>query len=310
MASATAPSTTAPAHKGSRLFGYRKEAYLYLLPAFFFYTGFVIVPALRTLYTSFFSTSGITIIGFVGLQNYRALFADPLFRESVLHNFAWTAIVIGLPTSFGLVLAVLLAQARLIGRTFFRTILFLPQVIKSVVVAMIWRWMYHPTFGPVNEILRAVGLGSVARGWLGDSTWALPALAIGRSWAHYGFCMVIFLAALQCIDEQLYDAAKIDGANTFEQFRFVTLPAIKFAIVTVLLFTLIDCFKVFDMIWIATEGGPGYSTWVMSIYLYDYVWFRWKLGLGVASAVVHSLWIAALTAGMLAWRRRVEESER
>jgi len=306
MHSAPAATREGRRIRKSRLFGNQFVGYVYLLPAFVFYTLFVILPALRTFYWSFFGSYGLKITQFVGLQNYRALLSDPLFFESVKHNIVWAAIMVSLPVIFGLLLAVLLAEPWVVGRTVFRVLLFLPQVIKSVVVAMIWRWMYNPVFGPVNEALRLIGLGSVARGWLGDSTWALPALALGRSWAYYAFCMVLFLAALQGIDETLYDAAKIDGANASQRFRYVTLPQMKFVIVTVLLFTLIDSFKIFDMIYIATQGGPGYSTWVMSIYLYDFVWYRWKFAHGVTTAAVHTLWVAALTALLTWWRRRIQ----
>lgn len=301
--------TTPKLKSKNKLFGFQIRNYLYILPAFFFYFTFVILPMLRTFYLSFFETSGIRITKFIGLQNYHNLLTDPLFFDSFKNNIFWAGMVITVPVTFALFLAVLLAQPKLAGRTFFRVVLFLPQVIKSVIVAMIWRWMYNPVFGPVNELLRFVGLGSLARGWLGEPDWALPALALGYSWAYYGFCMVIFLAALQGIDETLYDAARIDGANFIQQFWFVTLPGIKFALITMILFTLIESFKVFDIVFVGTGGGPGYSTWVISFYLYNYVWFRWKIGLGLTSAVIHTLWIAVLTVVLLHWRRRVQENE-
>lgn len=293
----------------NKLFGYQIRNFLYILPAFLFYFSFVILPMARTFYLSFFKTVGLKVTDFVGLQNYQNLLSDPLFYNAFKNNILWAGMVITVPVTFALFIAVMLAQPRLAGRTFFRVILFLPQVIKSVIVAMIWRWMYNPVFGPVNEVLRLVGLGSLARGWLGDPNWALPALALGYSWAYYGFCMVIFLAALQGIDETLYDAARIDGANAVQQFWYVTFPSIKFALITMILFSLIESFKVFDIVFVGTGGGPGYSTWVISLYLYNYVWFRLNLGYGLTSAVVHTLWIAALTAVLLQWRRRIQENE-
>ena len=304
---ASSVRSDAKSKQHSKLFGYDIKNYLYILPAFLFYFAFVILPMARTIYWSFFKTEGLDITEFVGLQNFQQLLTDPLFLNSFKNNVLWACMVVTVPLLFALLLAVLLAQQKLIGRTFFRVILFLPQVIKSVIVAMIWRWMYHPDIGPVNLALRSVGLNSVARGWLGDSTWALPALAIGYSWAYYGFCMVIFLAALQSIDENLYDAAKMDGANAAQQFWYVTLPSIRFAIVTMVLFTLIESFKVFDIVFVGTGGGPGYSTWVISLYLYNYVWYRLKLSYGLTSAVVHTLWIALMTIVLLRWRRRVQE---
>jgi raffinose/stachyose/melibiose transport system permease protein len=293
----------------SKLHGVNVRNYIYILPAFFFYFTFVILPMLRTFYLSFFETTGLSVTTFIGLENYYDLLTDPQFLNSFKNNIFWAGIIITVPVTFSLFLAVLLAQPKLSGRTFFRVVLFLPQVIKSVIIAMIWRWMYNPVFGPVNELLRFIGLGNIARGWLGEPAWALPALALGYSWAYYGFCMVIFLAALQGIDETLYDAAKIDGANFIQQFRYVTLPGIKFALITMILFTLIESFKVFDIVYVGTGGGPGYSTWVISFYLYQNVWYRMKLGLGLTSAVMHTLWIACLTVILLRWRRRVQENE-
>ncbi len=292
-----------------RLFGYQSKAYLYLLPAFLIYTVFVIYPFLQTIYLSLFGGTGTQSTTFTGLENYQNLLSDPIFWNAFKNNLRWAAMVLILPVSFGLFLAVILARRRLLGRTFFRTVLFLPQVITSVIVAMVWRWMYNPLFGPVNEVLRLIGLGEVARGWLGDHTWALLALAIGYSWAYYGFSMVVFLAALQGIDDTLYDAAKVDGANVFQEFWHVTLPGIKLALATVLLFTLIESFKIFDIVFVGTRGGPGYSTWVISYYLYDYTWNQWKVGQGVTSAVVQTAFVACLSALFLWYRGRIQKSE-
>jgi raffinose/stachyose/melibiose transport system permease protein len=301
MASATVP-------RGRTHFGYQRTAYLYLLPALVLYSSFVAFPFGRTVWLSFHGGTGMRLTRFVGLANYRDLLNDPVFWEAFKHNVAWAAMTLTLPVAFGLFLAVLLARARLLGRTVFRTVLFLPQVMTSVIVAMVWRWMYNPSFGPVNEALRRVGLDSLARGWLGDRHWALPALALGYSWAYYGFCMVVFVAALQGVDETLYDAAKIDGANAIQEFWHITVPGIRFAIATVLLFTLIESFKVFDIVFVGTRGGPGYSTWVLSYYLYDYTWTHQKVGYGVTSAVVQTAFVALLSAAFLWYRRRTAES--
>jgi raffinose/stachyose/melibiose transport system permease protein len=295
-----------PTQKG-KLFGQQNIAYLYLLPAFLIYTFFVAYQLALTVQFSLYSGVGTKATQFSGLENYKNLLADPVFWNAFKNNISWAFMSITLPVSFGLFLAVLLSRKRLLGRTFFRTVLFLPQVIMSVIVAMVWRWMYNPTFGPVNKVLRLIGLGTLARGWLGDHTLALPALAIGYSWAYYGLCMVIFIAALQGIDERLYDAAKIDGASVFQEFWHVTLPGIKFALATVLLFTLIESFKIFDIVFVGTRGGPGYSTWVMSYYLYDYTWNQWKVGYGVTAAVVETAFVILISALFLWYQRRARE---
>jgi raffinose/stachyose/melibiose transport system permease protein len=290
----------------SRLFGNQWKAYLFLLPALLIYSVFVVYPFLRTIFLTFFTGIGTKALHFYGIQNYLNLVADPVFWRAFRNNIFWAAMVLIIPVSFGLFLAVLLSRNKMRGRTFFRTVLFFPQVITPVIVAMIWRWMYSPSFGPVNVFLTAIGLGSLAHGWLGNSSQALPALAIGYSWAYYGFCMVIFIAALQGVDETLFDAAKIDGANSIQEFWYVTLPAIRLELTTVLLFTLIESFKIFDIVYVGTRGGPGYSTWVISFYVYDYTWNQFKVGYGATAAVMQTVFVGLITAAFIWYRRRLK----
>ena len=294
--------------KDTPLFGNRKKAYLYLLPALLIYVPFVIIPFLQTIALSLTNGTGTKSGEFIGLENYGKIFANPIFWQAFGNNLLWAVIALFLPVTIGLSLAVLLAGRQLLGRTLFRTLLFLPQVLSSVIVAMIWRWMYNPVFGPVNMVLRGVGLEALAHGWLGDRTWALPALAIGYSWAYYGFSMVVFVAALQGIDESLYDAARVDGASALQEFRHITLPGIRFALATVLLFMLVESLKVFDMVYIATKGGPGYSTFVVSYFLYDQTWNQFKASIGASSAVAQTAFIAMLSGGFLWYRNHLQKS--
>ena len=144
--------------------------------------------------------------------------SDRLMWLSLWHNLIWITVGTVTPVGIGLGLAVLV-WAGMRGRLFFRTLYFMPVVLSSVVVGMIWAWIYHPMFGPINVVLRAIGLDSVARGWLGDLTWAIYALLLAGLWAYFGFCFVILLAALQNVDLELHDAAKIDGANAWQRFH-------------------------------------------------------------------------------------------
>ncbi len=280
----------------------------FLLPALIVYCAFVVLPFGLTLYYSLFSGSNQSNANFVGASNYLNLFGDPVFWASLGHNLLWAALSLTIPVTFGLFLAVLLSQSRLYGRTAFRALLFLPQVLAPVIVATVWQWMYNPEFGPVNLVLRSLGLGTIARGWLGDHVWALPALSFGYSWAYYGFCMVIFIAALQAVDPQLYEAARMDGASRRQEFRHITLPSIRGALATVMLFTLIESFKVFDLVFVGTRGGPGYSTWVLSFYLYDYTFNQGKIGAGLASAVVQMVVVVALFTIFMIYRTRARNS--
>ena len=168
-----------------------------------------------------------------------------------------------LPCFLGLVLASVIAHRRVRGVTFFRAVLFLPQTIATVVVAIAWVWIYAPD-GPLNEALDAVGLDSISRGWLGDFTWALPALGLVGTWVMFGLCLVLFLAGIQKIPLTLYEAARVDGAGRVREFFAVTLPGLRGELAVALTLTTIMALRTFDLIYVSTKGGPGTSTTVPS----------------------------------------------
>jgi len=281
------------------------SAYLYIIPALVVYTLFLFFPFINTIYLSIMNKAGSA---FIGVKNYNLLLKDPIFWSSFLNNVIWMILSLILPMGIGLFLAAILRERRVVGRGIFRAIYFLPQVVSSVVVAMAWRWMFHPIFGPINHLLKVIGLGHLSRGWLGDPNFALLALIIANTWWYYGFCMVIFLAALQGLDETLFDAAKIDGANRVQQFFYITLPNIRHTMTVILLITIINSFKVFDLVYIATSGGPGFRTYVMSYYLYQYSFRQWRINLGAAAAVIQTGIIFLFTITFLIYRRKAEES--
>lgn len=245
---------------------------------------------------------------FVGLENYRELlFSDPRFWQALQHNVLWMLAAVVIPLIAGLFLAILLVRSPVRGRTFFRTIYFLPQVLSSVVVAIIWRWIYNPNYGALNKILETVGLSFLKRAWLGDMDLALPALFIAWSWVHYGFSMVIFIAALQGIDEEYFDVARVDGANWFQQLRYVILPFIRGPLTTVMLITAIAAFQIFDLVFIVTHGGPGYSTNVLSVYMYDNAFRFAKVGYGATVAMVLGMIILMFSIAFLRLRGALRE---
>ena len=176
----------------------RRVAYLYIAPAFLFYLLFAFGPLVYTTWLSFFDWDGLTVGTWVGIENYRTVLEDPDVRSSFVHAFELIFFYAILPVALGLGLASVIAHGRVRGVTFFRAVLFLPQTIASVVVAIAWVWIYAPR-GPLNEGLRAVGLGSVARGWLGDFDFALPALGLVGTWVMFGLCLILFLAGIQRI---------------------------------------------------------------------------------------------------------------
>jgi len=271
----------------------RRVAYLYLAPAFLFYVVFAFVPLAYTAWLSFFDWDGLTVGTWTGLDNYDAILSDPGIRDSFVHAFELIVFYALLPVVLGLVLAAVIANGRVRGVTFFRAVLFLPQTIATVVVAIAWVWIYAPR-GPLNEVLDAVGLDAVSRGWLGDFTYALPALGLVGTWVMFGLCLVLFLAGMQKIPQTLYEAARVDGAGRVREFFAVTLPGLRGELAVALTLTTIMALRTFDLIYVSTAGGPGTSTTVPSVLVYQNAFVNGRVGLAAAVAVVLTALIFAV----------------
>ena len=197
----------------------------------------------------------------------------------------------------GLFLVALLSRIRVRGIAGFRAILFLPQVVALVAVGVVWRWILAPE-GPLNEGLRAIGLGSLARPWLGDFTWALPSVGLVGTWVTFGLAMVLLVAGVQKIPTSLYDAARVDGAGPLREFFVVTLPGLRNEIVVVLVLTTTTALRSFDLVYVMTGGGPGTSTSVPSYRLYTAAFQTGEAGLGAAIGIVLALAIFAVAFGI------------
>ncbi len=263
----------------------RRVAYLYLAPAFLFYLLFAFGPLLYTTWLSFFDWNGLTVGTWAGLDNYRKVFEDPDIRSSFVHSFELIVFYAVLPVLLGLVLSSVIAHGRVRGATFFRAVLFLPQTIATVVVAIAWVWIYAPD-GPLNAGLDAIGLDAVSRGWLGDFTWALPALGLVGTWIMFGLCLVLFMAGIQKIPTSLYEAARVDGAGRVREFFAVTLPGLRGELAVALTLTTIMALRTFDLIYVSTAGGPGTSTTVPSVLVYQNGLANGRVGLASGVAVV------------------------
>jgi raffinose/stachyose/melibiose transport system permease protein len=275
----------------------RKVAYLYLAPAFAFYLLFAFGPLAYTTWLSFFDWDGLTVGTWVGLDNYAKVLSNPDIRASFVHSFELILFYAALPCILGLLLASVIAHSRVRGVTFFRAVLFLPQTIASVVVAIAWVWIYAPD-GPLNEGLRAVGLGSLARGWLGDFNFALPALGLVGTWVTFGLCLVLFLAGIQKIPISLYEAARVDGAGRVREFFAVTLPGLRGELAVALTLTTITALRSFDLIYVSTSGGPGTSTTVPSVLVYQNAFSNGRVGLAASVAVVLTALIFVVAFGI------------
>jgi raffinose/stachyose/melibiose transport system permease protein len=264
----------------------RRVGYLYILPAFVLVALFVLAPLLHSFWISLFEWDGLTTGSWVGLRNYGDVVSDPAIRKAFLHALVLILFYAGLPTAIGLLLAGAVARARVRGLTAFRTVIFLPQVIAMVVVAVMWRMIYAPD-GPINGALRAVGLGALAQDWLGSFTLALPAVGLVGTWVMFGLTFVLYTAGVQKIPRSLYDAARVDGAGAVREFFAVTLPGLRAEIAVGLTLTTINALRNFDLVYVTTSGGPGDSTTVPAFLVYDGA-FR-SGAVGAASAIGLSL---------------------
>ena len=268
----------------------------YLLPALLVYLLFTFLPILETIRSSFYQWDGFSQNRtWIGLANYVELFTDPKFHNALRNNLVFVIFFSIIPILIGLFLASLLTRRDIPGFTFFRTVLFLPQVISMVVVGVIWRWMFNPTFGPINTFLRQIGLDVFAISWLGDFTWALPAVGSIGTWVQYGFCMVLFLAGMQHIQEEYYEAASLDGANAFQQFIHVTVPGLRSEIAVALVTTIISALRVFDLVYTTTRGGPGESTMVTGFLIYRAAFTTNRIGYAAAIATILTLIILIIS---------------
>jgi raffinose/stachyose/melibiose transport system permease protein len=263
-----------------------KAGILFILPALVIYAIFFVKPFLTSIYYSLTSWNGYDPVKqFVGLANYVQLFHDPLVWLSLSHNLIWIAIFTFAPIIIGLPLAVMLTNITR-GRLMFQTAFFLPYVLSGVLIGVIWGWIYNPVFGVLNYILHLIGLGALARGWLGDPDLALYAVLVAAIWGYFGFCVVIFMAALQNINLELIEAAKIDGANAVQQFFYVIIPQLRNVISVLIVINLIGGFNVFDIIRIMTVGGPANHTEVIATYNYTVSFQQNNIGYGTTLSML------------------------
>ncbi|MFZ3598477.1 carbohydrate ABC transporter permease [Streptomyces sp. BH104] len=272
----------------------RAIGYLYVLPALAIYGLFLLYPFGQAVGLSFLHWDGLTRATSAGLDNYTSLFTDPTLRSPFGHALVLLLFYAALPVAIGLLLAATMSRIRVRGLTFFRTVLFLPQVLAMVVVGVAWRSILAPD-GLLNDVLRGVGLDGLARPWLGDDTWALPAVGVVGTWVMTGLCMVLFLAGAQRIPRELYEAARLDGAGAVREFFAVTLPGLRGEISVALTLTIIAGLRNFDLIYITTGGGPGNATSVPAYEVYHRAFELNEVGSAAAIGVALTVLIFALT---------------
>ncbi|MBC2834603.1 carbohydrate ABC transporter permease [Paragemmobacter straminiformis] len=245
-----------------------RPAYLFLLPALLLYGAFVVLPILQVTAYSFFSWDNGIAQDFVGLDNYARLGSDGVFWAALGHNAIWVVLTLAFPLLAGLLLAAILAERSPRTIQMMSAIYFLPRTIPLVVAGIIWGWIYNPLFGLLNYSLDMLGLGNLAGAWLAEEGTALVSLNVVGAWTFFGFCVVIYLGAIQSIDPSLYEAADVDGAPWWRKFRDITVPLLKNSTLFLGLYAAIEAMRFFDLIWVTTQGGPGYATEVLTTHVY------------------------------------------
>ncbi|GAA2427541.1 sugar ABC transporter permease [Actinomadura vinacea] len=278
----------------------RQIGWLYVLPALLVYGGFLLWPLARGVQFSLFEWDGLGTATWVGISNYTSTWSDPELRGAFGHLLILVVFYAVLPCCIAFVLVAAMSRTKIRGLTFFRTVLFLPQVIAMVAVAVAWQWVYSAD-GPVNTVLgwlHAMGLPDWRHGWLGDFTFALPAVGVIGTWGGIGLALVLFLAGVQKIPTELYEAARIDGAGPVREFFAVTLPGLRRELAVALTLTTIMAIRNFDLIYMATSGGPGNSTSVPAYEVYNRTFNTGEVGLGCAIGVTLAVLAFGVTAGI------------
>jgi len=266
------------------------------LPALALYGVFVLVPLIGSLLLSLTDWDGFdNEIAFTGLDNYQRLAGDPLFRESIGTNLEFTLIVLVCQTLGALGLALLLVR-NTPASIFYRALYFLPTILSSVSVALIWILLYDPNLGLINGVLETVGADALTQSWLGDRNIAIRSLAVIQFWHHTGQVMIIFIAGLQAVPRDLLEAAAVEGASTWQRFRHVTLPMLAPATTIVVAYTTIQSFRAFDLVISLTDGGPSNATEIMSTWIYHSAFRNFDYGFASAGAVVFLIVVGGLTA--------------
>jgi multiple sugar transport system permease protein len=288
-----------PRRRGGSLMQRRNDidGYLFIMPWLIGMVFLTVGPMVASFVLSFTHYEILGPVTFIGLENYTDILTDDrLFWQSMQNTFFYVVGSVPVRLIIALLLAVLL-NMKFSGTRLFRTIFYLPSVTSGVAVATVWLWMFEPTYGVINNVLRFFGLPGPP--WLGSLTWAMPSIII-MSWIYIGSMMVIFLAGLQGIPRHLYEAAEIDGAGRLMQFRNITLPMLSPTIFFNLVMAIITSFQVFTNVYVMTRGGPANATLVYMLYLYNQA-FRY-IQVGYASALAWILFVIILLITLIQFR--------
>lgn len=283
----------------------------FLVPGVVLFLAVVLGPFVANVVLSFTRWRGVGSPSWLGVENYRRLLQDDAFWASFRNNIAMIVAMTVIPTIVGLLLASLLFDyvAKRFSQgsaTRLRAAYYLPQVLPVAVAGVVWGWILHPSYGVLNGFLEDIGLETLTRNWLGDPQTALPAVMAMMVWIQIGYPVVMFMAGLQRVDPEMYEAAELDGANWFQRFRYISIAAIRPEIYVVVLTTVIAALKVFGPIFVLTRGGPGTATLVPSYFSYQNYFERADVGYGSAISTVLAAIIIVVAAVFIRFQNRRE----
>ena len=274
----------------------KKLALILIIPAVVVIFGIVIYPLLNALYQSFFNTNLVypQLTKFIGLGNYLSILKDTYFWKSIYNTVYFTVISIILELIFGFIVALTLNE-KFFMKWLVRTLIIIPWAIPPVVNATVWKWIANSEYGSLNSILYSLGIIKEYRIWLSNPFWSMMAVILADVWKYTPLVAIMFLAALQTIPEDLYEAAKIDGASSFRRTMSITIPLIKPTIIVVLILRTFEAFKVFDLIFVMTRGGPAFKTTVISYFTYLETFSQLNIGRGSAIAYIIVIFMSVLS---------------
>ncbi len=280
------------------------HAYLFIAPVIVLFGIFRVAPAIQTLLYSFYKVELLRgRFTFIGLDNFRTLLTDEIFQKAAVNTLVYVAAIVPISAALGLILAVLF-NTRFRFKEFFKAVYFAPMVTSTVAAAVVWWWMYNPQFGIFNVLLKLVGLPE--QPWLMSSHMALPSIIIFSIWKTLGYNMIIYLAGLQAIPQQFYEAATIDGAGAIKRFWRISVPLLAPTTTFILIYNGILAFQVFDQVFVLTGGGPANSTNVVVLDLYRQAFERYNFGYAAAEAMVLFVFILGVTLLQYVYSKRFE----
>jgi multiple sugar transport system permease protein len=273
-------------------------AYTFLLPNIIGFLVFILIPVIASFFMSFTSWNGFGVVEFIGLDNYKQLLKDDNFKISFFNSILFMVISVPITLFLSMLIAVALNQGIRFVKVF-RTAVFLPYVTATIAVAAVWQLIFNPTMGPINGVLMNFGIDQPP-GWLSSPTWALVSVSIVYIWHSVGYYMVLFLAGLQNIPDYLYEAAELDGAGPISKFFNITVPMLSPILFFTTIIGVINSFKVFDLIYVLTGGGPGRSTHVLVYDIYNTAFKQFEYG--YASAMAYVLFLLILVISIIQFR--------